>query len=81
MMQKVFLILFVGVLGVFISRQAHETPTVNDVILENVEALAGIENKLPMFCKDTGSVVCPGTGKEVRAVYEGYSLDPDEETY
>ena len=80
-MQKVFLILFVGVLGVWISLQPQETPVVNDVILENVEALAGVENKLPMFCEDTGSVVCPGTGKEVRAVYIGYSFDLDEETY
>ena len=39
-MQKFFLVLFVGVLGVFIGNQAMKTSTVdNDVLLANVEAL------------------------------------------
>ena len=80
-MQKSFLILFVGILGIWVSQQTKEIPTVNNVLLENVEALANPENKLPVFCTETGSVVCPGTGKGVETVYEGYSLDPDEETY
>ena len=80
-MQKVLLILFVGVSGVFISRQAHETPTVNDVILENVEALAYGEVSGPISCKGSGEVTCPINNKKCAYVYEGYSLDPDEETY
>ena len=39
-MQKVFLILFVGVLGIWVSQQTQKTPIVDDVLLENVEALA-----------------------------------------
>ena len=80
-MQKIFLFLFVGVLGVLISQQMQETPIVDDVLLENVEALANLENKLPTYCEDVGSVVCPITGKGTGAVYEGYSLEPDEENY
>ena len=39
-MQKVFLILFVGVLGIWVSQQTQKTPIVDDVLLENVDALA-----------------------------------------
>ena len=43
-MQKVFLILFVGVLGAYIGLQVQRVPTVmNDVLLKNVEALADSE--------------------------------------
>ena len=80
-MQKVFLILFVGVLGIWVSRQTQDTPMMNDVLLENVEALANFENKLPMYCEGFGGVKCPGDGVWVNAVYEGYSLIPDEETH
>lgn len=80
-MQKVFLILFVGVLGFFISRQTQETPTVNDVILDNVEALAYGEVPGPTICRGSGDVTCPNYGEKVYMIFEGYSLDPDEETY
>ena len=44
-MKKVFLVLFVVVLGIFIGSQTVNTLKVtNDVLLENVEALADIEN-------------------------------------
>ena len=80
-MQKVFLILFVGVLGVFISRQTLDAPIVNDVVLENVEALASTESGLPIYCEDSGSYSCPLNGDKFGFVYIGYSLEPDEETY
>lgn len=80
-MRKIFLIFFVGVLGIWVSRQTQEVPMMNDVLLENVEALADIENKLPVYCRGIGTVVCPEIGQGVKLVYEGYSLDPDEETY
>lgn len=45
-MQKFFLIFFVGALGSFISQYLNETPIItNDIMLENVEALADLENK------------------------------------
>lgn len=80
-MQKVFLVLFVGVLGVFISRQTQDAPIVNDVVLENVEALASTEGGLPIYCEDSGSYSCPLNGDKFGFVYIGYSLEPDEETY
>ena len=45
-MQKFFLIFFVGAFGFFISQYLNETPIItNDIMLENVEALADLENK------------------------------------
>ena len=73
-MQKFLLILFVGVLVVFVSQQTEEVLIMNDVLLENVEALANSENSLPYYCSDSGDVLCPGDGSRVDAVYEGYSL-------
>lgn len=80
-MKKVFLILFVGVLGIWTSLQPQETSVVEDVLLENVEALASVKNKLPIFCDDIGHVRCPITGEGAGTVYEGYNWEPDEETY
>ena len=73
--------LFVGVLCFVVNRQAQKTPILNDVLLENAEALANSENVLPVNCVSTGLVICPNTGKGVGTVYEGYSLEPDEEIY
>ncbi len=84
-MQKFFLIFFVGALGFFISQYLNETPIItNDIMLENVEALADLENKpikLPVECRMTGDVTCPNYGEKVDEVYEGYGLKADEETY
>ena len=74
-MQKVFLVFFVGVLGVFINNQVMNAPTVvNDVLLENVEALANTETTLHIACFWEGDFICPGTGKKVGEVYQGYGL-------
>ena len=73
-MQKVFLILFVGVLGIWVSQQTQKAPIVDDVLLENVEALANYEETLPTDCWSSGGVTCPGNGAKVEVVYEGYSL-------
>ena len=80
-MQKVFLILFVSVLGVCVSRQTLQTSIVNDVVLENVEALASTESWVPIYCEDFGGYSCPLNGDKYGFVYIGYSLEPDEETY
>lgn len=59
-MQKFILILFVGLLGVFVATQTKETSVViGDVVLENVEALANVENRLPTSCEASGDVDCP----------------------
>ena len=43
-------------------------------MLENVEALAAIEETVPLRCMGTGTVDCPLGGK-VRRVVIGYSLE------
>ena len=74
-MQKVFLVLLVGLLGVFISDQAMKTSVVaNDVLLANVEALANTETTLPTTCFGEGGFTCPIYGIRVEEIYIGYSL-------
>lgn len=74
-MQKIFLFLFVGVLGVFIGQQVQGTPIVmNDVLLENVEALADMENSVPINCRGDGEITCPIDNRKCAYVFKGYSL-------
>ena len=74
-MQKIFLVLFVGVLGVFIGQQVQGTPIVmNDVLLENVEALADMENSVPINCQGDGEITCPIDNRKCAFVFKGYSL-------
>jgi len=73
-MQKFFLILFVGILGISVCRQIQNTPNVNDVLLENVEALAQSEISEPMSCQGDGDVICPINNKNCAYVFLGYSL-------
>ena len=83
-MQKFILILFVGVLGVFVANQTMETSVVNDVVLHNVEVLADAENSgviMPVHCVMYGESECPIDGVRVKYVIEGLSLGDDEETY
>lgn len=81
-MQKVFLILGVCTLGIIVGVQMpKEQVVVSEVVLENVEALAGMEIIVPKICRLSGDVTCPDNGVKVRNVYEGYGWEPDEETH
>ena len=76
-MQKVFLILFVGILAVLVGHKAMKSSTVmDDVVLKNMEALASGENGLPVTCDGSGDFSCPKNGDKVGFVYVGYSLRP-----
>ena len=76
-MQKVFLILFVGILAVFVGHKAMKSSTVmDDVVLKNMEALASGENGLPVTCTSSGKYICPNFGEKVGEIYIGYSLRP-----
>ena len=66
--------MFVGVLGFWVSQQTQETPIMNDVFLENVEALADMEMSGPTTCWLSGELTCPNNGEKVGEVYQGYSL-------
>ena len=52
----------------------------NDIMLENVEALAYEEIDKPLGCVREGDVACPHDGLKVWKVFEGFSLI-DEEAY
>lgn len=81
-MRKVFLLLFMCALGTLIGSHVMKTSTIVDgILLQNVEALASVDNNLPVFCEDSGQVTCPNAGEKVGAVYIGYNWEPDEETY
>ena len=54
----------------------------DDLFLKNVEALADEEYLPPLtLCEGSGRFSCPGTGVKVAVVYQGLSLQLDEETY
>ena len=81
-MQKVFLIVCVCVLSALVAQKARKVqPVLDNVLLKNVEALAGLESNGPTRCFGSGDYTCPNHGVKVGFVYEGYSLEPDEETY
>lgn len=74
-MQKYFLVLLVGALGVSFGYQTmRKTPVINDVVLENVEALANSEMPGLTTCRGEGEVVCPDNNRKCAVVYIGYSL-------
>ena len=81
-MQKVFLFVCVCVLSALVAQKAMEIqPTLDNVLLKNIEALAKMESYGPTMCLGSGDYTCPNHGVKVGFVYEGYSLGPDEETY
>ena len=82
-MKVFFLIVRVCLLGVFTCWKSVASDPVagDDFFLKNVEALADEEFSVITYCDYTGKYKCPMNGREVGVVYEGYSLQPDEETY
>ncbi|MBR4922436.1 MAG: hypothetical protein IKY99_02305 [Bacteroidaceae bacterium] len=82
-MHKLLVIICVCLLGGFTCWKSLASDTVaDDLFLKNVEALADEEFWGPYtYCEGTGNYTCPGNGARVEAVYEGFSLRPDEETY
>lgn len=81
-MQKFLLIICVCLFGGFTYwNSVVSNPSVDDLLLKNVEALADWESNIPTSCYFSGNYTCPIHGEQVGEVYEGYSLRPDEETY
>ena len=75
-MKTVFLILFVGILGISIGYQSMNIPVVtDDLMLENVEALANYEEyEIPIRCEGPGDYVCPLNGEKFGYIYKGFGL-------
>ena len=86
-MQKVLWVIGVCALGAFVSwKSVKSNPRVDELLLKNVEALANLEDIYkpptpPTLCDGTGNLTCPKIGVKVEYVVQGYSLQPDEETY
>ena len=76
-MQKLVFILIVSALAIWIGNKAKNTPiAMNDVVLENIEALANGESGTRLTCDWSGELTCPDNGDKVGMVYQGYSLRP-----
>lgn len=74
-MQKILKFSAFVFLSVYVFLQTKEKPIVtNDILLENVEALAFEEIDIPTVCYMRGNVTCPVNGDHVLEVYEGRSL-------
>ena len=80
-MQKFLLIICVCLLGAFTCWRSVVPDTDDTLFLKNVEALADEEYVYPIYCDGDGDVACPKLGRNVKYVFQGFSLQPDEETY
>lgn len=74
-MKKLILFLFVGILVIITYWSRPATVELNNLFLENVEALAAGEEITNVGCLGLGSVDCPIDNSKVEVVYDGYSLE------
>ena len=68
-----FTLLFIVVIT-FIERSNNSAEGMNDLMLENIEALAGNEGSSSIHCMGNGCVVCPIGNVKVYMYFEAYSL-------
>lgn len=73
-MRKTFLIIFVvaGIAAMF-GKFSNKEEIVNNLLLENVEALASGEGG-GTWCVATGCTICPATGEKVAYTMDSYNL-------
>lgn len=74
-MKKLILLLFIGVVAAITYCSRPAKTALNDLLLENVEALAADEGSETVHCVNSGSVDCPINHSKVYAVFGGYSLE------
>lgn len=74
-MKKLIFLLFIGVVTAITYLARPAGTELNNLLLENAEALAAGESFDNVHCVGTGSVVCPANNSKVDAVYSGYSLE------
>ena len=68
---RCFFIILLIVLGI---KLTSLKTTTEQLLLENIEALAAGEDSLPYSCIGSGSVDCPATGVKVKFIYSGFRL-------
>lgn len=66
--------LLLGVWAVSERNQPKQEP--DELLLRNIEALAGNETGKPYHCHGSGEVKCPATGVKVNYYNELFSLRP-----
>lgn len=73
-MRKTFLVIFVvaGIAAMF-GKFSNKEEIVNNLLLENVEALASGEGG-GTWCVGTGCTICSATGEKVAYMAESYNL-------
>lgn len=74
-MKKFISLLFIGAIAVVTYSSLPAKVELNDLLLENVEALASDEISGTIRCVGSGSVNCPIDNSQVNGVYRGYSLE------
>lgn len=75
-MKKLIFLLSVGAMAAIIYFTRPDGTELNNLLLENVEALAAGEGSSAVHCVGTGSVDCPRNSSKVYVVFSGYSLEP-----
>lgn len=74
-MIKLFSLLFIGVIAAVAYWVRPAQAELNNLLLENIEALAAGESSGSVYCVGMGSVDCPVDNSKAYAVYGGYSLE------
>ena len=74
-MKKLISLLFIGVIAAVAYWARPAQAELNNLLLENIEALAAGEGSETVRCVGTGSVDCPVDKLKAYAVYGGYSLE------
>lgn len=75
MKKKLCLFIALLALAIVICRYRTQGQAMNELLLENVEALAADENEKPTRCLGIGCVDCPQYHIKVEWVIGGYSLE------
>ena len=69
------LVVSVVMAGIFVVYSGTRNSELSDLMLENVEALAAGEYKLPYHCYGSGSIYCHKINLYVYTMVGGYSLE------
>lgn len=74
-MKKIILFLFIGIIANVTYWFRPAKVELNNLFLENVEALAAGESITTVRCLGSGSVDCPIDNSKAEVVYDGYSFE------
>lgn len=74
-MKRKFIYLVFGLIGIAgIYNSISEKKQVEDILLQNIEALAADESDVPKACAGYGCLDCPVGNKKVKYIITGWSL-------